>query len=58
MGEFSLQKFIALLFVLVMGFIVAWSSFSTGTDIVHNTPKSKIFDSERKAQVEMQRKQP
>jgi hypothetical protein len=56
MGEFSLQKFLALLFVLLAGFIVAWSSFSTGTDIIHNTPKSKIFESERKAQIELQKK--
>jgi hypothetical protein len=58
MGELNTQKFIAILFFLIVGFLIVWNTLSTGGDILKNTKKSKIYDSEKMAKDELQRKQP
>lgn len=48
MGNFDydqkVSSVLALIFVLILGFMVAWFSLSTGADIVENAPDSKIFN--------------
>ncbi len=58
MGELSTQKFIAILFFLIVGFLVVFSTLSTGDNVIKNTKQSKIYNSEKMARDEMQRKQP